>query len=154
MKKSASIFGIIITLALAGSTGYLAYRYRQLHTQKAQLLQELNGVSQELKTYKTDPNQAAQAESDKVTNKIISDVGKLYAIPKDEKPSVYTVKDKEVSKKQLGAFFDKAENNDISLIYTKAKIAILYRPSTNQIVNVGALTIQDNPKPPSPVTTP
>lgn len=151
MKKLIRIVVVVIILALVGLTGYLAYQYSQLHSQKAQLIQQLNSANQELKTYKTDPNQAAQADADKLTNKIISDVGKLYALPKDEKPTVYTVKDKEASKKQLGSFFDKANNSDISLIYTKAKIAILYRPSTNQIINVGSLTIQDN-APPGPTT--
>lgn len=81
-------------------------------------------------------DQIAQAEIDRY----ISEVGKLYALPQDEKPSVATVKDKEKLKDQ--PFFAKAENNDVTLIYTDAKLAILYRPSTKQIINVSSVTIE------------
>lgn len=93
----------------------------------------------DLKNNPVSADKAAQSEIDRT----VSAVGKLYNLPKDEKPQVATVKDKDKLKDQ--AFFDKAENNDITLIYSTAKLAILYRPSTNKIVNVSSVSIQNTP---------
>lgn len=111
---------VIIGLALFG--GYYFRQYRNL------------------KNNPPSADQVAQQESDK----IIAAVGKLYSLPKDEKPTIATVKDKDATVKQYGAFFNNAENGDVSLIFTNAKLAILYRPSTNKIVNVSTVTIQNN----------
>lgn len=66
-------------------------------------------------------------------------VGKLIALPADETPTIATVEDK--TKLADQAFFSAAENGDKLLIYTKAQKAIVYRPSTNQIINVGPISI-------------
>lgn len=72
----------------------------------------------------------------------IEKVGKLYTLPANEQPDVATVKDKEALKKQY-PFFDQAENDDVVLIYKDAKLAILYRPSSNQLVKVGPVNIEN-----------
>lgn len=95
---------------------------------------------QHLKKNPPSATDLAQAEIDRY----IAEVGKLYDLPKNEKPQVATVKDKEKLKDQ--PFFSKAENDDITLIYTTAKLAILYRPSTKQIVNVSTVTVQEPAK--------
>lgn len=78
--------------------------------------------------------------------RLIQDVSKVYSLPKDEEPStVASVKDKEALKKQY-AFFSQAENGDVVLIYQKAQLALIYRPSTKQIVKVGPLNVQSDPK--------
>ncbi len=135
---------VIIVIALAASTGWYFKKSRDLSKQNQQLSQKADGLNKELETYKTNPQQAAQAEVDRY----VSEVGKLYALPKDEKPSAATVKDKEKLKDQ--PFFAKAENGDVTLIYANAKLALLYRPSSKQIVNVSSVTIQDQPQPPAP----
>jgi len=86
------------------------------------------------------PDKLAQTQVDDT----ISKVGKLYALPTDEKPDVVTVKDKA----KLGdqPFFAKAQNGDVTLIYYKSKLAILYRPSNNQLVNVSTLSAAETPK--------
>ena len=71
-------------------------------------------------------------------------MGKLLALPSDEKPTVATITDVEKLKEQV--FFKNAMNNDKVLIYTKAKKAILYRPSENKIVEVGAVNINQQPR--------
>lgn len=76
-----------------------------------------------------------QAEADV----LIAEVGKLIALPTDEKPTVATVTDIEKVKEQ--PFFKNAQNGDKVLIYTNAKKAILYRPSEKRIVEVGAVNI-------------
>ncbi len=134
---------LVVIIGSLAAAGFFFMLYRDARLQRNNLQSQNNELAKQLAAYKANPSQAAQSEADKEVDKIIAAVGKVYALPKDEKPSVYTVKDKEASKKQLGTFFDKAENGDSSLIYTKAKIAILYRPSTNQVINVSSITIDD-----------
>jgi hypothetical protein len=80
---------------------------------------------------------ATQAEADAK----VAQVSKLIALPTDEKPTIATVTDASKVKSQL--FFQNAVNGDIVLIYTKAQKAILYRPSENRIIEVGALNINN-----------
>lgn len=84
---------------------------------------------------KKNPNQVAQAETDQ----LVAQVGKLIDLPKDETPTVATVLDKEKLKDQ--PFFSNAQNGDKILIYTKAKKAIVFRPSANKLINVGPIAI-------------
>lgn len=99
---------------------------------------------------------AVQSEIDK----LVSEVGKLIALPTDEKPTVATVT--EVDKVKDQPFFKNAKNGDKVLIYTNAKKAILYRPSEKKIVEVGAVNLnqgegvnQENASPsPSPSGSP
>jgi hypothetical protein len=110
---------ILLLVGLAGFGGYYFKQYREASAKLAS------------------PEQAAQAE----VERYVSEVGKLYALPADEQPSVATVKDKE--KLQDQPFFANAENGDVTLIYSEAKLAILYRPSTKQLINVSSVTIQN-----------
>jgi hypothetical protein len=84
---------------------------------------------------KKNPNQVAQAETDA----LVAQVGKLIDLPKDETPTVATILDKEKLKDQ--PFFSNAKNGDKILIYTKAKKAIIFRPSENKLINVGPIAI-------------
>lgn len=107
----------LVVVALAVFGGYYFMKYRHLNSMTA--------------------DQFSQQQTDR----IISSVGKLYSLPKNEQPDVATVKDKEALKKQY-PFFDQAENADVVLIYKKAQIAILYRPSAEKIVKSGAVNVQ------------
>lgn len=145
MSKSTKVLvltNVALLAALAGSGSWFYFKYR---VERSDLGKKYAEASKQLVAYKVDPNQAAQAEADKT----ISAVGKLYDLPKDEKPSVATVKDK--SKLTDQPFFAKAANGDITLIYSSAKLAILYRPTTNQVINVSSVTIQDK-QTPTPTT--
>lgn len=82
---------------------------------------------------------AAQAQAE--VDKLVSDVGKLINLPSDEKPTVATVTD--ASKVKDQPFFANAKNNDKVLIYQKAAKAILFRPSENRIIEVGAVNINN-----------
>ena len=60
-------------------------------------------------------------------------------LPEGETPTVATISDKEKLTGQ--PFFKSPENGDILFAYTTAMKAILYRPSTNKIINVAPITI-------------
>lgn len=114
------IIWLIIILAIlgAGGTYYFYSKYTAL---------------------KVNPNIEAQKE----TANLVSTVGKLMELPADETPTVASIVDKEKLKDQ--AFFTKAENGDRLLAYTKAMLAILYRPSTNKIINVAPIALNQTP---------
>jgi hypothetical protein len=105
---------LIVALAVAGYFGYRWHQsdYRQKH-----------------------PDEVAQAQ----TQDLVDRVGQLMILPADETPTVATISD--VSKLVGQSFFANAQNGDKVLIYSDARQAILYRPSTNQIVNIAPLNI-------------
>jgi hypothetical protein len=84
-------------------------------------------------------NNNPQVAVQKQTQDLISKVSKLYNLPSGETPTIANVTDAAAAKKQ-SAFFDNAQNGDKVLMYVKAGVAILYRPSTNKIVLVAPLT--------------
>jgi hypothetical protein len=81
----------------------------------------------------------ANVEAEKETKKLVDVLSKLMELPQNETPTVATISDKEKLKGQV--FFEKAENGDILFAYTNAMKAILYRPSTNKIINVAPISI-------------
>jgi len=72
---------------------------------------------------------------------LIAKVSQLIALPEDEDPTVATVSDKDQLDEQ--AFFKNAQKGDKVLIYTNASKVILYRPSENRVVEVGAVNIKN-----------
>lgn len=116
-------FGTLLVLAVGvGGTAYAITKYPQVL-----------GLSK------------GQAQSQAEVDMLITEVGKLLALPTDEKPTVATITDVEKLKEQV--FFKSAANGDKVLIYTKAKKAILYRPTEKKIVEVGAVNINQQPRP-------
>ncbi len=115
INKTALYAAILVILAAAA--GYFYWQNRQN-------LAKLNN-----------PNQASEQETKELTEK----VGKLMDLPKDESPTIISVVDKEKVKEQ--AFFTSAENGDKVLVYTAAKKAILYRPASGKIIEVGPVDI-------------
>lgn len=83
----------------------------------------------------SNPQAAAQAES----QSLVAKIGQLIDLPSGETPTVATVVD--VNKLQSQPFFAKAQNGDKVLLYAQAKQAILYRPSTNKIIQVAPINI-------------
>lgn len=72
------------------------------------------------------------------TDATIAKVASLVEVPAGETPSVATVKDVEKIVDQ--PFFTRAQNGDKVVLYPKAQIAILYRPSTGKVVEVSPIT--------------
>lgn len=133
-KKILIVVNILIIVSLAGAAGFYFKKYRDLNGKYA----DVQGKYTELST---NPEAVQAAE----VRRYIEEVGKLYDLPKDEEPSIATVKDK--AQLQDQPFFAKAENGDVTLIYSNAKLALLYRPSTKQLVNVSSVTIQQDAQP-------
>lgn len=86
------------------------------------------------------PQSAKDAEIER--NLLLTKLKSIIQIP-DETPSIATVSDKNALKKQQ-AFFALAENGDKVIVFPQAKKAILFRPSTNKIIESGPLLVAPN----------
>jgi hypothetical protein len=69
------------------------------------------------------------------SERIIQEVGKLYVLPAHETPTVAEIRDKTNLPKDQ-EFYNDAENGDFVLVYTRSKIAFLYRESLHKLVRV------------------
>lgn len=81
--------------------------------------------------------------ADAETASLVKKVGKLIELPISETPTIATVSDK--TKLTGQQFFANAQNGDKVLIYSQAKKAILYRPSTNKIIEVAPINLAPSP---------
>jgi hypothetical protein len=123
-KKKLTYAGLILLLVIVASVPAL-YFYTEYQKAQMKLTNPSLAAAEELKT-------------------LIQQVGKLMILPDGEAPTLATVSD--VSKLKGNKFFERAQNGDKVLIYSKAKKAILYRPSANKLVEVAPLEIADQQK--------
>jgi len=84
------------------------------------------------------PGLAGQLEAQSLAKK----VSRFISLPGDESPTIATVSDFEKLKDQ--PFFQKSQNGDKVLIYTKAKKAYLYRLSTDKLIDVTIVNVDSN----------
>lgn len=70
---------------------------------------------------------------------LVARVGKLVDLPSDELPTVATVSD--TSKLESQPFFAKAKIGNKVLIFPMAKVAVLYDPVLNKIVNMTTISV-------------
>lgn len=129
--------GILLLFSLAGN-GFLLWQYIDNQDELQQTQDELAEAKQTLDLFRTDPESAQQAN----VEQYVEQVGRVYDLPEDETPSLATVQDKDALEDQQ--FFQRAENGDVVLIYPEAELAILFRPSTGQLINVSSLEIDDS----------
>ncbi|MEK7605614.1 MAG: LytR C-terminal domain-containing protein [Patescibacteria group bacterium] len=120
--------GLVIVLLIASSI------YFFLQYQKTQSLLK-------------NPSSATQRE----VNSLVEKVSRHYDLPSNDQVTVATVSD--VGKLYGQTFFVKAKNGDKVLIYPKSGIAILYRPATDKIINIGPVNTQGDTSP-AKATTP
>lgn len=127
---------IVILLVLITAVAYLGWNWLQMRKQ----LQKL-----------TMP-QGVQELQKKQNQETLDKLSKHIILPTGEDPIIATVTDAAALKKD-SPFYDLAENNDIVVIYTKAKKAYLYDPEGDKILNVGPVISEDSSSP-SPSPTP
>ena len=120
-KSSSGLWKIVavFTVILLAATIFFAWKYNSEKKQVAKL---------------SNPQNAIKLEADDLKAK----VGQLVDLP-DEQPTVATVTD--VTKLQGQTFFAKAENGDKVLIFPTAGRAVLYRPSTNKVIEYAPVNL-------------
>jgi hypothetical protein len=92
--------------------------------------------------YITTKNQLEQqntSASHTPTQQLVSQVGKKVELPA-ETPVIYTVNDAQKLKNQ--AFFADAKNGDKVLYFPGAKVAALYRPSTDKVIRYQPVSLE------------
>ncbi len=115
--KPALIISLVLLVAASGLAVYFFKQYTDL---------------------KNSPNVVAQ----QTTQRLVSEVSKLYALPTSETPTVAQVNDKDKVKSQ--PFFKNVENGDYVLVYQGARMAVLYRESQNKLINVGPIALDQS----------
>ena len=116
-NKILLIASLVLVVAFAAVAGFFFWKWQSL---------------------KANPTVEAEATSIRLVEKI----SKIYDLPKGEKPTLALIQDKNKLKDQ--SFFAKAQNGDYLLMYTNAKLALLYREKDNKLINVGPINIQDD----------
>jgi cell division protein FtsB len=127
--KPVRLLAIVAVLALIAACAILAWQYRDAQNKAKAAQNEVARLS--------NPQEAAKEEVRQLTEK----VGNLVVLP-NETPTLATVNDPAKLKDQ--AFFAQAEKGDKVLIFTQAKRAILYRPSTNKVIESAPVNIGDS----------
>lgn len=115
-KKSVIVAFIVLSLLAIGGSGAGIYYYAQYTT----LVQKSADPKNEVKD-------------------ILEKVGKLIELPQGEEPTVATVQDAEQIKSQ--PFFAKAQNGYRVILYTNARLAILFDEKMNKLINVGSINV-------------
>lgn len=110
---------VFVIVGLFASTFYLYLNYTQI------------------KSLVNDPQKLGKQQ----TKELLKKVGALMEVPEEE-PTVVTILDK--TKLQSQPFFRYAQNGDRVLIFSQAKRAVLYRPSSNKIIDVTGVNLGDN----------
>jgi hypothetical protein len=103
--------GLIIFIIIILSFGSAYYQFRQYEQVKS--------------------NPANYIKEDE--KKIINSISQYMVLPSDETPSISIVT--ESTKLKDNIFFKNAQNGDKVIVYTQAQKGILYRPSSNKIIN-------------------
>lgn len=113
----------VLALLVVAAGGAAAYSYSLYQKSQAEVQRLQN------------PQEIAKAD----IAKVVESVKNLMELPSDEQPTIATVVDAGKLKDQ--PFFVRSENGDKLLIYTQARKAILYRPTTNKVVEVAPVNI-------------
>ncbi len=122
-KPVIIIAGVILALLIFGPSYYFYSKY--------------NEAQKKLQDSSVDKKEEVKS--------LVAKVGKLIELPQEEEPTIATVSDKSSLPNQ--PFFANAKNGDQVLIYSKAKKAILYRPATNKIIEVGPVNFEPTGSP-------
>lgn len=118
-KRTWITRGALVVAALAiAAGGIFYYQYRELRDR---------------------PPISAETSVQEENSRLLASLAQFIVLPANEEPSIATVTDPEKLRGQ--AFFANAKLGDKVVIYTKAKKAILYRPSENKVIDVAPLNL-------------
>ena len=122
-RQGKIVFGTLGIIILAGG-GYFSWQFtKKSEVDKLPFLEKVTGP-----------------EAEKKAVDIAYEVAKLIELPAGETPSLATVTGVETLRNQ--EFYRNAQDGDKVLIYQKAHMAYLYRPSTGKLINVMAATFE------------
>lgn len=124
------ILGLIFAISAVAVVLYLQYQAAQERYQM---------ISTQFEDFKNNPDKITQEEIKTLTE----DLKKVFYVGTEEVPTVATVVDAEVLKKEQ-EFFKNAQTGDKVFMYVEIKKAILFRPSTKQVIEVAPLTVENS----------
>ncbi len=140
-KRKAIIFVSVAVLAV-GAVGFGVWTIIDQRNEISSLQTSLDEKNAELDALKRDivsnPNDAVSRLQQEQNATILDEIRQVYAIPEGETPTIATVED--VTKLTDQPFFEGAENGDILVVLNDSSQAVLYRPSTKQLVKVGPIS--------------
>lgn len=110
----------LVALVIVGLLVFFAYEYAHTKNQLEKL---------------SNPKTATES----ATQQLVDSVGRLVDLPGGETPTIATVNDAAKLKNQ--AFFANAQDGDKVLIYSKSGRAVLYRPSTNKVIEYSSVNL-------------
>ena len=140
-KPHAPIWRLALETVLAVAVIVLALWAWSLHSDNKDLKKQVTALN-------NNPEIVAQRQKDELIHK----AGALVQLPTNAgTPIMYTVSD--ITKaKALSDFFVNAQNGDQVLFY-QTGFAVVYRPSTNKVVNEGTLVVKNAQTTTAPAST-
>jgi hypothetical protein len=135
-SKKLLVAAVISILMLAGLSGTTYYFYNQ----NRETIQAVLAAQSEIKWLSSTEETTVDPQQ-----KLLADIGTLTALPTGETPSIATIDDPIKAKTQ--PFLKNAQKGDKVLVYAKAQKAYLYRPSTDTIINIATVKIEDSKSP-------
>ena len=118
-RPQVPIMIVALLILLAGSIAFGGYYFKQYRTLKA----------------------ASSKTADQVNEELVTEISKVYELPKDEKPVFALVSDEATFKKEYPVFTSAKKGDDL-LLYEKAGQAILYRPSEKKVIGTASFAVK------------
>lgn len=154
-KSKTYVVGGVVLIFLAVTSLGVWYIFN-LRSDVASLETSLNQTTTELNELKSeivaDPNSAVNKLQQEQNASILEEIAGVYALPEGETPTIATVQD--ITKLTDQPFFEGAENGDILVVFDKSSQALLFRPSTKQLVKVGPISVGENTPEATPSASP
>jgi hypothetical protein len=129
-----TIIATVMVLGMGALSAYLFLQNRQLKNDIAEYAE----LEEKYKGLKAASPQGVSGLND--AERILKEVSMLAELPQGEIPTLLPISDKDKETIKTIEFFKKAAIGDYVLVYKEAKFAVLYRPSTYKIINMGPQT--------------
>jgi hypothetical protein len=150
-NKSTKIIIAIVMAVLLMWVSVFAYIYISSHLSKKEISSENKipeTIVEEKKINKKEEGKITETENDVNNNveleiKILQEkISKFITLPTDDSPQLFEIDDpKQLIGKQ--AFFKDVLKGDKLLVYPKSAKAVVYRESSDKIINIGPVSFDD-----------